>query len=167
MLMDWRINECIKVSRGYSRVILHWTLIMMTIILSKCAQSISKRRSPDVLPTLTCLTHKRGQQNSQRGLRKVTMARAKNFQPAGRGWPSTTCTCSFWLLSGILAQGSADIQVFFMLLLYTSVYLGCWMTQLCGVILLKKKIMPYPALSSLYEDWAFTQKELFRSLLYM
>lgn len=85
MLMDWRINECIKVSRGYSRVILHWTLIMMTIILSKCAQSISRRRSPDVLPTLACLTHKRGQQNSQRGLRKVTTAKAQEFPTSWQG----------------------------------------------------------------------------------
>ena len=85
MRMDWRINECIKVSRGYSRVILHWTLIMMTIILSKCAQSISRRRSPDVLPTLACLTHKRGQQNSQRGLRKVTTAKAQEFPTSWQG----------------------------------------------------------------------------------
>lgn len=56
---------------------------MMTIILSKCAQSISRRCSPDVLPTLACLTHKCGQQNSQRSLRKVTMARAQEF-PTGR-----------------------------------------------------------------------------------
>lgn len=55
----------------------------MTIILSKCAQSISRRCSPDVLPTPACLTHKRGQQNSQRSLSKVTMARAQEF-PTGR-----------------------------------------------------------------------------------
>lgn len=151
MLMDWRINECIKVSRGYSRLILHWTLIMMTIILSKCAQSTSRRRSPDVLPTLACLTHKCGQQTVKEVWEKWQWQEHKNSPQAGRGSPSTTCTCRFWLLSGILAPGSADIQVFFMLPLCTSVYLGCWMTQLCGVILLKKKIMPYLVLSSLYQ----------------